>query len=361
MSGEQNTDEKPYAASPQKLDQARKKGELARSQDVSIAAGYGGFFLICAVFGQELLMDVHQQLATLLRRAEELSEGVFHGHSGTLTGTVLKSLVPILFPLFFGSFLVTLAIIIAQNTLIFTPAKLQLKLSRISIISNAKSKFGRNGLFEFAKSFSKLFIYSLCLFLFFRYHLLSILSSTNMEHQTSILLMMRLLTGLFGFVFIIAVFIGMIDFFWQRGEHLRKNRMSHKELTDELKQSEGDPAVKQERRMRGQKIASMRMLQDVPTADVVILNPSHFAVALKWSGLRGDAPVCVAKGTGEIAARIREIAQENGIPLHRDPPTARAIFAAIDIGQQISPDLYKAVAAAIRFAQEMRKRARNKH
>ena len=361
MSDEQNTDEKPYAASPQKLDQARKKGELARSQDVSIAAGYGGFFLICAVFGQELLMDVHQQLAILIQRAEELSEGVFHGQSGTLTGTVLKLLVPSLFPLFFGSFLVTLAIIMAQNTFIFTPTKLKFKLSRISIVSNAKSKFGRSGLFEFAKSFSKLFLYSLCLFLFFRYHLSSILSSTDMHPQNSIFLMLHLLINLIGFVFIISLSIGAFDFFWQRGEHLRKNRMSHKELTDELKQSEGDPAVKQERRMRGQKIASTRMLQDVPAADVVILNPSHFAVALKWSGFRGDAPVCVAKGTGEVAAKIRKIAQENGIPLHRDPPTARAIFAAIDIGQQVSPDLYKAVAAVIRFAQEMRKRARAKY
>ena len=132
--------------------------------------------------------------------------------------------------------------------------------------------------------------------------------------------------------------------------------MSRKEMIDEAKDSEGDPHVKMQRRQRGQEIATNRMLQDVATADVVVLNPTHYAVALKWNRKGRGAPVCVAKGMDEIAARIREKAAEAGVPMHRDPPTARAIHASVEIGQPIRPEHYQAVAAAIRFAEAMRKR-----
>jgi flagellar biosynthetic protein FlhB len=99
------------------------------------------------------------------------------------------------------------------------------------------------------------------------------------------------------------------------------------------------------------------MLSDVRTADVVIVNPTHFAVALKWNKLSGQAPICVAKGADDIAARIRGKAAESGVPLHSDPPTARMLFAHLEIGQEIHPDHYRAVAAAIRFSETMRKKA----
>ena len=111
-----------------------------------------------------------------------------------------------------------------------------------------------------------------------------------------------------------------------------------------------------QRRQRGQEIATNRMLQDVGTADVVVVNPTHYAVALKWNRKARGAPICVAKGVDDVAARIRERAAEAGVPIHSDPPTARAIHANVEIGQQIQPEQYRAVAAAIRFAETMRKR-----
>jgi flagellar biosynthetic protein FlhB len=112
-----------------------------------------------------------------------------------------------------------------------------------------------------------------------------------------------------------------------------------------------------QRRQRGHDIATNRMIADVATADVVIVNPTHYAVALKWSRATGGAPICVAKGVDDVAARMRAAAAKAGVPLHSDPPTARAVFATVDIGQQILPEHYRAVAAAIRFAERMRKRA----
>ena len=136
--------------------------------------------------------------------------------------------------------------------------------------------------------------------------------------------------------------------------------MTHKELRDEQKQAEGDPYMKQERQARGRSIATNRMLDSVPDADVVIVNPTHYAVALQWDRSRPEAPRCVAKGVDQIAWRIRERAEEAGVPIHADAPTARALHAAVDLGEEIAPEHYAPVAAAIRFAEAMRQKARKR-
>ncbi|HHC29844.1 MAG TPA: flagellar biosynthesis protein FlhB, partial [Rhodobacterales bacterium] len=119
-----------------------------------------------------------------------------------------------------------------------------------------------------------------------------------------------------------------------------------------------DPQLKQQRRQKGYDIAMNRMLADVPDADVVVVNPTHYAVALKWSRSPGEAPACVAKGVDEVAARIREVAAESGVSIHSDPPTARAVFASVEIGEEIRPEQYQAIAAAIRFSENIRRKAR---
>jgi flagellar biosynthetic protein FlhB len=136
--------------------------------------------------------------------------------------------------------------------------------------------------------------------------------------------------------------------------------MTLKELKDESKEAEGDPHLKQHRRMRAQELALNQMMGEVPNADVIIVNPTHYAVALKWSRMPGAAPECVAKGVDEVALRIREAATEAGVPIHSDPPTARALYATTDIGREIDPDHYEPVAAAIRFAEAMRQKARER-
>ena len=130
--------------------------------------------------------------------------------------------------------------------------------------------------------------------------------------------------------------------------------MSHKELQDESKESEGAPHLKQARRARAQEVAMNQMMGDVPTADVVIVNPTHYAIALKWEGSRSAAPICVAKGVDDIAMSIKEAAKDAKVAIHSDPPTARAIYAVVEIGQEINPEHYEAVAVAIRFAEALR-------
>jgi flagellar biosynthetic protein FlhB len=189
----------------------------------------------------------------------------------------------------------------------------------------------------------------------------TLLGSFRAEPGGVATLLIENLMALMWWVLAIAVVIAGIDWFWQQFDHRRKLMMSRQDILDEAKNAEGDPHLKQARRQRGYDIATQRMMADVPTADVVIVNPQHFAVALKWDRDSDRAPVCVAKGVDEIAARIREIAAEAAVPIHRDAPTARALFATVPIGDEIPQDHYKAVAAAIRFAEKVRSGAKRRN
>lgn len=358
MSGSDDDSDKSFEPTPQKLQKAREKGEVAKSSDLSVVAGYTGLVIALLTVGQYTADRLGTLFVVLIDQADSLSPLVATGPaSAPVAGMLRGSLVPVSMFFALPAAAVVLSLI-AQRALIFTPSKLKPKLSRVSLVSNAKNKFGRGGLFEFAKSFAKLLIYGTCLALFLKANLTEILSASAAPAKSSIMLMMNLLFRFLFIVIVIALTIGVIDYIWQYAEHMRKNRMSRKEIQDETKDAEGDPHVKQQRRQRAQDIATNQMMSDVPKADVVIVNPTHFAVALRWSRAAGAAPVCVAKGVDEVAAAIRAAAGEAGVPIHSDPPTARALHATVEIGQEIAEEHYRPVAAAIRFAEAMRKRAK---
>ena len=351
--------EKPHEPTQKKLDDARKKGEIPRSQDVSTAAVYGGLILISIAAGAQSLKALGNTLIGLLGQVDRMAEVMVTDAGAPLFAGLFLRVATTVSPFFAAPAAAAILAIIVQRSFAVTPSKLQPKLQRISILANAKNKFGRTGLFEFAKSFVKLLVYSVILGLFLARRLPEMALSLSTDPGMVTALLLRLCVDFMVTVLLVAFVIGGVDFLWQRAEHLRKHRMSDKEIRDEHKESEGDPHMKGQRRARGQEIALNKMMIDVPTADVIITNPTHYAVALKWSREPGAAPICVAKGMDEIAAKIRQVAQENGVPIHRDPPTARALHATTEIGQEISPSHYRAVAAAIRFADQMRQRAKS--
>lgn len=355
---EQQDDDKQHEPTQKKLDDARRKGEVPRSADVGTAASYAGFLAVATVFGADLLKGFGGTLAGLLDRAGPLSQEMFEGGGRSIVGGLLLEVGGQIAPWMLVPAVIVLALNIALRSFTVAPEKLKPKLNRIDPVSNAKNKFGRSGLFEFAKSFAKLTIYSVILGLFLWSVLPEVLETLALTPALATVVLLRLGVRFFSLVLLVAIVIGGIDYLWQHAEHLRKNRMSRKEMMDEAKTNEGDPQMKQRRRQKGYEIAMNQMLADVPKADVVVVNPEHYAVALKWNRLPGAAPVCVAKGVDEVAAKIREAAMEAGVPIHRDPPTARAIHATVQIGEEIRPDHYQAIAAAIRFAEEMRKRMR---
>lgn len=359
MSGsDQDEAEKSHEATPQKLQKAREKGDVARSTDLSVAAAYAGLLLAATAIGAQSVRQLGTGLMVLLDRPDRISRLVFDGAPSAPIGGIMGNIFGALAPWFAIPAALVLLSILAQRALVFAPSKIEPKLSRISILSNAKNKFGRSGLFEFAKSFAKLLLYSICLGLFLKARLSDIIGAIDTSPRFAIALMARLCVEFMFIALLIAAGLGGIDAIWQHKEHLRKNQMSRKEIMDETKDAEGDPHIKQQRRFRAQEIASSKMMADVPSADVVIVNPTHYAVALKWSRAAGAAPVCVAKGVDEIAAVIREKAQTAGVPIHSDPPTARALHATVEIGHEIAEEHYAPVAAAIRFAEDMRRRAK---
>ncbi len=357
MSDEEDQSDKEHDPSARKLEQAREKGELVRSPDLTTAAGYGGMVLAAMALGAGSLQHLGDVCAILLDQSDHLSSLIFRS-SAAPVGGVLSGVGLAIAPFFALPALAALTAILAQRALVFAPQKIEMRLSKISPLAGFANKFGRAGLFEFGKSSVKLVVYAATLGGFLASRASQMISTLYLTPAMTTTVLVQMAVEFLVLILFLSTVIGGIDYLWQRAEHLRKNRMSRKEMLDEHKDSEGDPHAKAQRRQRGIDIATNRMLSDVAGADVVIVNPTHYAVALKWNRNARRAPVCVAKGVDEIAARIRERAALAGIPIQSDPPTARALHAGVEIGSEIRPEHYRAVAAAIRFAEAMRKRAK---
>jgi flagellar biosynthetic protein FlhB len=358
--GEDDGGEKTHEPTPQKLEEARRKGDVPKSTDLAVAAAYLGLLAALIAVGAGAARQSGEAMAGVLATAHLLEGRVLGPGGGAVSARIVLDAAAPLLPLFLAPMAASLLAFIAQRAVVAAPEKLAPKPSRISLVQNAKNKFGPTGLVEFAKATVKLVAISAVLAVF-------LLAETDrmagLVRADPVLIgpeMMRIGVALLSVIAVIAAFIAAADVLWQRFDHARKNRMSHQELKEEHKRTEGDPHLKSERQTRGRKIATNRMLLDVPEADVVLTNPTHVAVALKWSRAPGSAPVCVAKGEDALAAAIREVAAEHGVPIRSDPPTARAINATVEIGEEIRPDHYQAVAAAIRYAERMRNLARER-
>ncbi len=357
MSGDDDSD-KSFEPTASKLAKAREKGEVAKSADLSVAAAYMGLVVAFYGAGYDMITGFGTVLMSIIDQPDRLAKQLFSGNGTPPVGGMISAMVWPLIPMFLIPFVLVLLSIVGQRALVFAPTKLEPKLSRLSIVSNAQNKFGRAGLFEFGKSAFKLALYSVCLGVYLNYRMPEMISSAAMGASSVIKMLAELGMEFLVIALLISICIGVVDAIFQHDEHRRKNMMSRKEIQDETKDAEGDPHMKGKRRQKAMEIATGQMMAAVPEASVVIVNPTHYAVALKWDGGAGTAPICVAKGVDEVAATIRRIANENAIPIHSDPPTARALYATIGIGDEVEEEYYAPVAAAIRFAEDMRERAK---
>jgi flagellar biosynthetic protein FlhB len=357
MSGEaDDSGDKEHEASPQRLIEARRKGDIPRSSDLLTAAATAGFVLALTGLGGWAVTSAGTAGMVVLDQPERLSRLLATGASAPLAGLVLAAAGPPLALLLLPPCLV-LALLLATRGFVVTPDRIQPRLSRISPVAAAKHRFGPEGLVEFAKSTLKLVLVSAILYAFLASRSAEVLATIHLTPALSTALLARLTIDFLFLILLATLTLGGLDYLWQMHLHRKRNRMSRKEMMDEFKESEGDPHFKAARRRRAQEVATNRMLADVARADVVVVNPTHYAVALRWERGKGGAPVCVAKGVDEIARVIRERAAEHGVPIHSDPPAARAIHATVELGQEIRAEHYRAIAAAIRFADAMRRKA----
>ena len=357
MSEEGDDTEREHEPSQKKLDDARKRGDVPRSADLTAAAVYAGLVLALVIAGNSAIERFGSAGMTLLGQADRLAPMFLRAGRAPAAGLLTSFALPLL-PLLVVPLIAALLSMAGQRSLTFSPEKLAPKLSRISIITAFGQKFGRDGLFAFANNCAKLLVVCVLVAVLVSRHASDTLLALHLAPGQSTALLVQILLEFLMLALLSTLVFGGVDYGWQWLQHRRRNRMSRQEMVDEHKDSEGDPHMKGHRRQRGREIAMNQMLQDVAKADVIVVNPTHYAVALKWK--RGDrsAPICVAKGVDDIAARIREKAAEVGIPIHRDPPTARAIHASVEVGAPIRAEHFKAVAAAVRFAEAMRKKAK---
>lgn len=350
---EEEQGDKPYEPSARKLDQQREKGEIARSPDVMAFAAYLGFLVTVVAFAPAATRRTLEVGGALLADADRLAAEALSGGDlmpRALIGATLQLAAWwLVLPAAF-----VVAAVVATRAWVVAPERMMFKAQRISPVSGAKNKFGPTGLFEFAKSGTKMCVYGALLGFILWSSADRIVASAALPLGQAMTLLARLILGFVAAVAAVSGLIAAIDFAWQHAQHRKKNRMSHKEMRDEHKDVEGDPMLKQKRRQRAEEIATNKMMQDVPDAAVVVVNPTHYAVALKWSPTDPTPPVCVAKGVDAVAARIREAAEEARVPIFSDPPTARALHATVDLGEPIPREHFQAVAAAIRFAGDLR-------
>lgn len=334
-------EQKTEQPSQRKLDEGRKKGQVALSRDV---VHWGMFLAIGTVvaLAPPLAAQLARKLGTLVEQAHALS---LEKVGGALLGEVAILMLPLL--------AVTVAAAVAATLIQTGPLasleKLKPKLSHISLVSGWKRIASMRALTEFGKGVLKMaIVFAAATWVVLPdaagLDLLPSLSTEALLADIHGLLLRMMLAGA-----AVMTAIVLLDYVYQRFQFMKSMRMSKQEVKEEYKQTEGDPHVKARIKQIRAERARRRMIAAVPDASVVITNPTHFAVALHYELEKSNAPKVVAKGADMIAAKIREVAKENGVPIVENPPLARVLYAAVEIDEEIPPEHYKAVAEVIGF------------
>ncbi len=344
MPEEQDKSQQTEEATPKKLEDARKKGQVPTSREPSTAivfltlAGLGvtGIGAWCA--GRMMALMRHYLGASPAElRADAPGMQTLAASLGLdMAGIVLPIVLPML------AFGVLATLIISGPVLSFEPLKP--KLSKISPLSGIKRLFSTKGLAEFVKSLLKLTFIAIACGAVVRDLLPAIIASGRMEVPEISALAAAGSLRVAALAALVFFFIAMADVLYQRWEHAKGLRMSKKEVKDEYKETEGDPQLKARIRQIQQEQARSRMMADVPKADVVITNPTHIAVALAYRPEQGGAPRVLAKGRGRVAEKIRALAREHHIPVRENKPLARSLYKSVKVGDEIPAELYEAVA-----------------
>jgi flagellar biosynthetic protein FlhB len=246
--------------------------------------------------------------------------------------------------------------LLAQHGVIYSPQVIMPKLERISPIAGFKRIFSLNSVVELIKGLIKLTIVSSIFYVVLKEEMKSLIFSHTIPITSGLILLLQSLTKLFISVCCFMFFLAIADFIYQRFSYINKMKMSKKELKDEHKEQEGSPEVKSKLKAMRARMSRQRVMAAVPNADVVITNPTHYAVALEYKNGNTDVRIVVAKGQDNIALLIRSIAEKNKIPIVQNPPLARLLYSDIEIGMPIKEKHYKAVAEVIAYVIKLQRK-----
>jgi flagellar biosynthetic protein FlhB len=338
--------------SQKKLEDARKKGQIAQSREVNHFFMMLALTFIIMVLFQPMGNETLRMFAPYIQRVDSLNI------SGTeLRGVMLEVALNLILLLALPLLIAVIAAFapaIIQNKFVFSTEHIKPKFSKISPLAGFNRLFGGKAWIEFGKNLLKIGIVGCIGWYMLKPHQDEFKATIDMGliagMETGIHMGAKVMIAVCAFLFLLAAG----DYVLQRFIMMKQLRMTKKELKDEYKQQEGDPHIKSKQKQIRRERARQRMIQNVPDADVVVTNPTHYAVALKYDQGNMQAPKLVAKGADKVAAKIREIAEKNKVPIIRNPPLARVLYDTLDIDDEVPQEHYAAVAKIIGYVYRMK-------
>ena len=352
---EQEGQEKTEVPTEKKRRESREEGQVAFSKELSSAALLAGIVLTL-VATSPIILDAMRELMSqifrdLAQRKELSIDSIF-----TLSGEILSIILPAFAPfaaviIFTGIFASVLQVGVQITFKAISP-----KFNKISPLTGLKRLFSSQSLADFLKSMAKLIIVGFVGYLTY-IDKITELNGLSVSTPESILIYnFTVVAEVAGKIVLALVAIAIFDYFYQRWHHEQQLMMTKQEVKDETKQTEGDPQLKARIRQIQREMSNARMMQEVPKADAVIVNPTHFSVAILYDRDVMSAPEVIAKGADHLALRMRTVAHENNVPILERPELARDLYANVEIGDDIPERFYKAIAEILAFVYRLRKR-----
>lgn len=357
MAEEQDQSQKTEEPTEKKLEDARKKGNLPVSREVATSMTILAGLILTAFFSPSFTGTLGETLIPIVANLHQIEVMTAEGDIRSLVLAIAAytaGALAVIFAFFIGGAFLAGYL---QNTVRMAPDRIKPKLERVSIPKGFSRLFSLSSLVEFAKSVAKVLAVGTVVGLIVFWEMESVERMAGYEAFVLPELIRELTVKLLFAVLLIYAVITVLDVLWRRFDWRRKLKMTRQEVKDEFKQMEGDPHVKAKLKEIRRERSKKRMMADVPKASVVLMNPTHYAVALKYERGELPAPLCLAKGTDAVALKIREVAEEAGVPVVENPELTRALYATVDIGGFIPAEHYKLVAEILTFVFKQKKRA----
>jgi len=347
MAEERDDSQRTEEPTQRRLDEARERGDVVRSTEVSTLVVLAGGAISIAMFGHATAEGFARAFRAFLEQPDQI--GLDAGGALAIFRGALWHLLVLLGPPFALIMGMGLAGHLVQHRPVFSAERVKPDLAKLSLLKGFRRMFGFDGIANLAKGALKICTIGAVVWMTVwpeRGRMEATLSESPGEIAGDMIhLLLRILIGALSVLAVIAAG----DYVMQRLQFLKRNRMSRQEIRDEFRRTEGDPAVKARIKQLRIERARKRMIAEVPKATVVIANPTHYAIALKYEQGKTPAPICIAKGIDSLALRIREVAEEHKVPVVENPPLARALYAAVDIDEAIPAEHYRAVAQIIGY------------
>ncbi len=339
-----NFQEKTEKATDRKKEKAKEKGQVARSKDLTSMASMSGIVMLL-YFGGGYFMS---KLAAMTGGVLSMRYGI---NPGQVSRAVTLEGFEILAPFFVLTIVLGILVSVAQGG--FVKKEMKLEFSKLDPIKGTKNLFSMKSVNEFLKSLMKFGIGGIVSYYIIKKNMIVLPSLGAMELGGIMKVSGDMIMNAIVIAFACFMVIAIISYFIDKMQHERQQKMTKQEIKEEQKESDGDPMIKQRIRSIQRETARKRMMQEVPEATVVITNPTHLAIAIKYDDKDMSAPKIVAKGAGHVAAKIREIATENGVPIVENKPVARALFKQ-ELNSFIPEDLYVAVAKILAYIYKLK-------